>query len=96
MDAVIAGLLLVTSTLGGSPVLQPVESRTLATTTLTLREAPARPNILAAPQPETRQQTQTRAPRFSKIERAIAIGAGTVIGRRGRMEGDRQSLQPGR
>ena len=41
----------------------------------------ARADIAEAPQLEIRQPAKTRAtPRFSKVERAIAIGAGTVIG----------------
>ena len=79
MDA-IAGLLLMTSTLAGSPVLQPVEARIAPATTLTLREAAARATIIDAPQVATRQPAKVRTPRFSKIERAIAIGAGAVIG----------------
>jgi len=80
MNAVIAGLLFVTSTLGGSPGLQPVERQITPATTLTLREAAARPDIPDAAQLGVRGQPQGRASRFSRIERAIAIGAGTVIG----------------
>lgn len=79
MDAAIAGLLLVTSALAGSAVPRTLDHRALQATTLTLREAAARPNIRDAA-PVVVRLAQTRRPRFSKIERAIAIGAGTVIG----------------
>ena len=80
MDAMIAGLLLVTSTLGVAPTVDPVESRTRSAATLTLREAAARPNIRVVRQLAAEPARNERKPRFSKIERAIAIGAGTVIG----------------
>ncbi len=80
MDAAIAGLLLVTATLAGSPVMQPVDSHVGPATTFTLREGAARATIpAAAPRVAIRQPTK-RAPRFSRLERAIAIGAGTTIG----------------
>jgi hypothetical protein len=80
MDAAIA-VLLVTSTLAGSPVIQPVVDPITPATTITLREAAVRARIADAPQLEVRQPAKARpTPRFSKIERAIAIGAGTVIG----------------
>ena len=80
MDAAIAALL-VTATLAGSPVSQPVADPIAPATTITLREAAVRARIADAPQLEVRKAAKARTtPRFSKIERAIAIGAGTVIG----------------
>ena len=80
MDAVIA-VLLVTSTLAGPSVTPPVPDRLSPAMAITLREAAARANIVDAPQLQVRQPPKTRStPRFSKVERAIAIGAGAVIG----------------
>lgn len=79
MDAVMAGLLLVTSTLGATPVARPVETL-VPGATVTLRAAASRPDIRTVSGAAVQQPKPARKPRFSKVDRAIAIGAGTVIG----------------
>ena len=79
MDALIAGFLLVT-TVVGSPAVPPGADRPGAATATTLREAAARPDIGEAAPLVIRLHKQARVSRFSKVERAIAIGAGSVVG----------------